>query len=217
MGEGTAHEVLLSHLCGSPDVPLAFCWLSCCAAVCLTWQAVKKSLPTLRLLSFRSYGSRVKGIDVMRALVRVADGSSMRSINLMGCCGISGTNLDEILRFVVLVYHEVHTLDVTGCGVGVNAAGLGLRLGCASPCELFELLTHQGVKYKTSYKQCVAELLEHMLKCPMQILSEPEPAPGRGALLKAAAHGRAWDVALLLSVEWAVGDSDDDDESDNDD
>jgi len=103
MGEGTAHEVLLSHLCGSPDVPLAFCWLSCCAAVCLTWQAVKKSLPTLRLLSFRGYGSRVKGIDVMRALVRVADGSSMRSINLMGCCGISGTNLDEILRFVVLV------------------------------------------------------------------------------------------------------------------
>ena len=53
-------------------------------------------------------------------------------------------------------------------------------------------------------------------QAPPLLLYDPELAPRKNALFQAAAHGTGSDVAMLLSLSFAVGDEDDGDEDESD-
>ena len=198
-----AFDVLFSHLCSSQDCQLAFCWLARCRTVCRPWcEAVRHFLPTLHVLDFQGHEARVRGEDVLCALKHVT-GTGLNTLDLGGCSRLSGRFLEEILRVVHDSCRSVQT-NVTGCQgeVQLRAAAVSAQFhfGCASPRALFEHL--KAVKEGASCYQWddLCAILLPRLKL------DPSLDPGADALLDAAMHASAWDVALLLSVSFLVGD-----------
>jgi len=203
-----AHDALLSHLCSSRECRLGFATLMCCAAVSRSWRnAILSGLPMLHVLDFRDYEARLTGADVLRALERVA-GVNLRSLDLSGCCLLSGADMAQIMGVVrASCGHAQATVVVSGCSDEARLSAVAecaqSVLGAASPRALFELLAtlHDGAS------RCPDAVLRERLQegTAPYITLGAEFAPRRRALSTAAEHGSVWIVALLLGVAYAVG------------
>ena len=194
-----AHDALFNHMCSSEDIQLAFCELARCRAVCRTWhEAVQKFLPTLHVLDFHGHEESVAGTDVLRSIALVA-GITLHTLDLRSCRRLTCADFQEILPVLRVSCRSVTTLDVTGCQdevqFGAAAVGAGLHFGCASPRALFEHLT-KGPSHCPWADLCAILLPRLRL--------DPYITPLPDAILPAAEHASAWDVALLLSVSFKV-------------
>jgi len=194
----TLEDALFGHLCGAQDSQATFCFLSLCRAVCKPWrQAVHKHLPMLHVLDFSGHEARVARTDVLCALAHVA-GKNLRTLNLGGCSRLSGADLEEILRCVHVSCCSAQTIVSGSQHLRAAAVGARLHFGCASPRALFQhLKVLQGGAFRWAG---LSALLLPRLRL------DPGFTIGESGLLDAAKHDSAWDVALLLSVSFVVGD-----------
>ena len=194
----TLEDALFGHLCDAQDRQATFCFLSLCRAVCKPWrQAVHKHLPMLHVLDFSGHEARLARTDVLCALARVA-GKNLRTLNLGGCSRLSGADLEEILRCVHVSCCSAQTIVSGSQHLRAAAVGARLHFGCASPRALFEhLKVLQGGAFRWAG---LSALLLPRLRL------DPGFTIGESGLLDAAKHNSAWDVALLLSVSFVVGD-----------
>jgi ankyrin repeat protein len=194
----TLEDALFGHLCGAQDRQATFCFLSLCRAVCKPWrQAVHKHLPMLHVLDFSGHEARVARTDVLCALAHVA-GKNLRTLNLGGCSRLSGADLEEILRCVHVSCCSAQTIVLGSQHLRAAAVGARLHFGCASPRALFEHL--KGLQGGAFRWAGLSALLLPRLRL------DPGFTIGESGLLDAAKHDSAWDVALLLSVSFVVGD-----------
>ena len=191
------------------------------------------ALPMLRVLDFSGYEARVVGADVLRALEHVSGTNlrfNLRLLDLGGCHLLDGTDMAEIMRVVRVSCCDAQTtINVSGCSDQARLCAVAdcaqSIFGAASPRALFELLMAlQEDASHILYADLCGRILEGS---PLHLMLDEEYDPGPEALRNAAANGSAWEVALLLSVAYAVGDEgqtrtfdcndDDNDEDDEDD
>ena len=187
----------------------------------------------LRVLDFSGYEARVVGADVLRALEHVSGTNlrfNLRLLDLGSCHLLDGTDMAEIMRVVRVSCCDAQTtINVSGCSDQAHLCAVAdcaqSIFGAASPRALFELLMAlQEDASHILYADLCGRILEGS---PPHLMLDEEFDPGPEALRNAAANGSAWEVALLLSVAYAVGDEgqtrtfdcndDDNDEDDEDD
>jgi len=196
--------VVLFQILG--DSPLDFCDLVRCTAVCKPWkEAVRQCLLLLRVLNFHGYEARVAGTNVLCALKQMA-GGNLQTLDLSGCSGLNGADVEEILCLVHKSCLSIETIDVTGCQdqaqlcaavQTLRAVGARFHFDCASPCALFKHLKGGAVRYPWAGLRAK---LEPRLKLDTYVY--PRPAAIRKCL--ACGEQSAWDVALLLSTSFLM-------------
>lgn len=139
---------------------------------------------------------------MLTALMRVA-GAALRRVDLGGCCRIGSQEMEEILRAIHVSCGSVESIDVTGCSnqacLRAVAVCAEVSFGVASPRELLERLQalQEG---QTCFTHLRTQLLEGP---PPRLMLDPEFVPGEDMLFESAAHGKAWDMALLLGVAYS--------------
>ncbi len=139
------------------------------------------------------------------ALVRVTS-ENLRLVNLSGCHNISAGGMDDILQHVAAHCSGVKEVDVTACSNKAVLRAVATRaraaFGCPLALDLFVHLRSMGEEGKRYSFSNLGGLLN---ASPPALLFDPL-VPRKNALLQAATHGTAPDVAMLLSLSFAVGD-----------
>jgi hypothetical protein len=208
---GEVLEPLLAFL--AADRP--FAEVSRLAVVSKTWRRVSRnSLKTAHRLNLSGFAEYVTDGVVRLALVRVAS-ENLRVVNLSGCHNISPGGMEDILQYICGTCCGVKEVDVTACSNETILRAVATRARAAlapSALDLFALLRsgEGGKRYSLS------NLCSLLLASPPLLLFDPALAPRKNALFQAAAHGTAPDVAMLLSLSFAVGDEDKSDEEESD-
>jgi hypothetical protein len=122
---------------------VSFADLSRCCAVSRPWRMslLNDYFPMLSILSFDKQ-SEAKEADVLRALGRVKS-PHLRLVDLKGCCKISASGMEDILRFVDSC-GGVKEVDITACSAEavLRAVAVGTQTVCGldSPLELYKYL-----------------------------------------------------------------------------
>jgi hypothetical protein len=122
---------------------VSFADLSRCCAVSRPWRMslLNDYFPMLPILSFDKQ-SEAKEADVLRALGRVKS-PHLRLVDLKGCCKISASGMEDILRFVDSC-GGVKEVDITACSdeAVLRAVAVGTQTVCGldSPLELYKYL-----------------------------------------------------------------------------
>jgi hypothetical protein len=89
-------EIFFGHACAHGKLPAHALLL--CGGTCRHWKLqVRQTLPLLRVLDFHHRG--ITGADVL-AVLELARGQNLTSINLARCRKISATDIDAILSFI---------------------------------------------------------------------------------------------------------------------
>ena len=149
----------------------------------------------------------VTGADVLLALERVSS-ENLKTVDLSGCQGISARSMEDILQHIATRCANVKEVDVTGCceeGV-LMALAVRARVVC-------------GVNTAQDLYARLKALQEGGARCPLSNLrslvaaSSKSPhlvfgsnfVPDANALFQSVARGAVFDVALLLTVSFPVG------------
>jgi hypothetical protein len=183
-----------------------FAEVSRLAVVSKTWRRVSlNALKTANQLNLSGFAESVTDSVVRLALVRVTS-ENLRSVNLSGCHNISAGGIEDILQYIAETCLGVKEVDVTACSNEAVLRAVATRARAALgplALDLFVLLRSQGEEGK----RCSFSNLGSLLLSPPVLLCDPALAPHENALFQAAAHGTAPEVAMLLSLSFAVGDS----------
>jgi hypothetical protein len=176
-----------------------FAEVSRLTVVSKTWRRVSaNALKTAHELNLSVFAESVTDEVVRLALVRVTP-ENLGVVNLSGCHNISPGDMEYILETCC----GVKEVDVTACSNGAVATRARAAFGLLA-LDLFALLRslgEGGERYSFSN-------LGSVLTSPPLLLFDPALVPRKNALFQAAAHGTGSDVAMLLSLSFAVGDKD---------
>jgi hypothetical protein len=144
------------------------------------------------------------------ALVRVTS-ENLRLVSLSGCHNISAGGMEDILQHI-FTCSGIKEVDVTACSIETVLRAVATRaraaLGAPLALHLFALLRSLG----ENGKRYSFSNLGSVLASPPLLLFDPTLAPRKNALFQAAAHGTGSDVAMLLSLSFAVGEEKESDE-----
>jgi hypothetical protein len=179
------------------------------------------ALKTARQLNLSGFAEFVTDGVVRLALVRVTS-ENLRVVNLSGCHNISAGGMEDILQYISVTCASVKEVDVTACSneAVLRAVATRARAACGVHSAL-ELYTHlkslevhaeeveeeQDEEEQEAWKRYSFSNLGSLLSAsPPLLLVDRGLAPRENALLQAAAHGTAPEVAMLLSLSFAVGD-----------
>jgi ankyrin repeat protein len=205
MGSSNVEEVLepVFAFLGT-DRP--FAEVSRLAVVSRNWRAAAlKSLKTAPQLNLSGFAESVRDEDVRLALVRVTS-EHLKRVDLSGCHHISAGGMEDILHYISATCCGVKEVDLTACSNETVLRAVATRaraaLGAPLALDLFVLLRslgEEGMRYSLSN-------LRSRLQSPPLLLFDRALAPRENALLQAAEHGTAPEVAMLLSLSFAVGD-----------
>jgi ankyrin repeat protein len=184
-----------------------FAAVSRLAVVSPTWRRVSlNALKSAHELNLSGFAESVTDGVVRLALVRVTS-ENLRVVNLTGCHRISAGGMENILQYIAVTCSGVKEVDVTACSNETVLRAVATRaraaLGASLALDLFALLRslgEEGMRYSFS------NLSSLLHSSPPLLLFHPALAPRKDALLQAAAHGTGSDVAMLLSLAFAVGD-----------
>jgi hypothetical protein len=173
------------------------------------------ALKTAHQLHLSAFAESVTDGVVRLALVRVTS-ENLRLVNLSGCHNISAGGMEDILQYVAEHCSGVEELDVTACSNGAVLRAVARRaraaLGAPLAMDLFALLRSLGEDGK---RYSFSNLVSLLNASPPALLFDPL-APRKNALFQAAAHGTAPEVAMLLSLSFAVGGQEESDEEESD-
>ena len=174
------------------------------------------ALKTAHQLNLSGFAESVTDGVVRLALVRVTS-ENLRLVNLSGCHNISAGGMEDILQYVAEHCSCVQELDVTACSneAVLRAVATRAALGAPSALDLFALLRSMGEEGERCSFSNLSGLLLSDTSSPPLLLFDRGLVPRENALLQAAAHGTAPEVAMLLSLSFAVGDEEESDEEDN--
>ena len=204
-GTGTSDwaEIFIGHACAHGKL-LAHALLLC-GGTCKLWKLlVRQSLPLLRVLNFPGREACITGADVL-AVLELARGQNLTSINLARCRKISATDIDAILSFIATACPSVALIDMEGCGQAAQlralAASTSALCGAESPRALFEFIT---ALQEGGGTRCPLEHLRALLsqgRPPFLVL---DVEPGQHALHDAARMGgaSAWVAIMLLCLSF---------------
>jgi hypothetical protein len=168
-------------------------------------------MPAISLRGFPG----VTGADVLLSLARVSS-ENLKSIDLSGCRGISARSMEDILQNMAETCAGLEEIDITACSdeAVLRAVAIRARAVCGVPSAL-DLYTHLkslGGKEEEEERLSFSNLLALLHASRPLLLLEPELVPCKNrrnnALLQAVTHGSLLDVALLLTVSFALGDDD---------
>ena len=171
------------------------------------------ALKTAHQLNLSGFAECVTDGVVRLALLRVTL-ENLRLVNLSGCHNISAGGMEDILQYIAETCFGVEEVDVTACSNETVLRAVATRARAALgplALDLFALLRSLGEGGKRCSFSNLGSLL---LASPPLLLFDPALAPRNNALCQAAAHGTAPEVAMLLSLSFAIGEdyeSDDDD------
>jgi ankyrin repeat protein len=128
--------------------------------------------------------------------------------------------MEDILQYVSAHCCGVKEVDVTACSNEAVLRAVATRaraaLGCPLALDLFVLLRSMGEGGKRCSFSNLGSLLLSDTSSPPLLLFDRGLVPSENALFQAAAHGTAPEVAMLLSLSFAVGDEDHSDEDGSD-
>ena len=176
------------------------------------------ALKTAHQLNLSGFAESVTDGVVRLALARVTS-ENLRLVNLSGCHNISADGMEYILQYVAAHCSGVKEVDVTACSNEAVLRAVATRaraaLGCPLALDLFALLRSMGEEGKRCSFSNLGGLLLSDTSSPPLLLFDLGLVPRKNALLQAAAHGTAPEVAMLLSLSFAVGDEEESDEDDN--
>jgi hypothetical protein len=176
------------------------------------------ALKTAHQLNLSGFAESVTDGVVRLALVRVTS-ENLRLVNLSGCHNISADGMEDTLQYVAAHCSGVKEVDVTACSNEAVLRAVATRaraaLGCPLALDLFALLRSMGEEGKRCSFSNLGGLLLSDTSSPPLLLFDLGLVPRKNALLQAAAHGTAPEVAMLLSLSFAVGDEEESDEDDN--
>jgi ankyrin repeat protein len=149
---------------------------------------------------------------VRLALVRVTS-ENLKRVDLSFCHHISAGGMEDILHITCSGVKEV---DVTACSneAVLRAVAIRARAVCGvdSALDLYNHLKSLKVyaegeqdEEEQDWKRYPFSYLSRLLHASTPLLLfDPELAPRKNALFQAAAHGTGSDVAMLLSLSFAV-------------
>jgi hypothetical protein len=194
-----------------------FAEVSRLAVVSKTWRRVSRnSLKTAHELNLSGFAESVVTDGVVRlALVRVTS-KNLTVVNLRGCRNISPGGMEDIMQYISETCCGVKEVDVTACSNEAVLRAVATRARAAlAPLalDLFALLISMGERGK---RYSFSNLGSLMHASPPLLLHDEALTPRKNALFQAAAHGTGSDVAMLLSLSFAVGDEDESDEDESD-
>jgi len=176
------------------------------------------ALKTAHQLNLSGFAESVTDGVVRLALARVTS-ENLRLVNLSGCHNISAGGMEDFLQYVAAHCSGVKEVDVTACSNEAVLRAVATRaraaLGCPLALDLFALLRSMGEEGKRCSFSNLGGLLLSDTSSPPLLLFDLGLVPRKNALLQAAAHGTAPEVAMLLSLSFAVGDEEESDEDDN--
>jgi hypothetical protein len=183
-----------------------FAEVSRLAMVSKTWRRVSlNALKTAHQLNLSGFAESVTDGVVRLALVRVTS-ENLRVVNLSGCHNISAGGMEDVILFIQTCT-SVKEVDVTACSNEAVLRAVATRaraaLGAPLALDLFVLLRSMGEAGKLYSFSNLGSLLS---ASPPLLLFDRGLAPRENALLQGAAHGTAPEVAMLLSLSFAVGD-----------
>jgi len=198
-----------------------FAEVSRLAVVSRNWRTLAhKSLKTAPWLDLSGFAESVTDGVVRLALSRVAS-ENLKQVDLSFCHKISAGGMEDILHMTCSGVKEV---DVTACSneAVLRAVAIRARAVCRvhSALDLYTKINALEVhaeeieeEQEDSKRYPFSNLSSLLLNASAPLLLfDPELAPRKNALLQAAAHGTAFDVAMLLSLWFAVGDEVESDE-----
>jgi hypothetical protein len=206
---GEVLEPLLAFLAASRT----FAEVSRLAVVSKTWRRVSSNaLKTAHQLNLSGFAESVTDAVVRLALVRVTS-ENLRLVNLSGCRNISAGGMEDILQYVAETCAGVMEVDVTACSNEAVLRAVATRARAAlAPLalDLFALLRSMGEEGKRcSFSRFENEFGSLLHASPPLLLFDRRAlAPRKKALLHAAAHGTAPEVAMLLSLSFRRNESD---------
>jgi hypothetical protein len=204
-------EPLLAFLAARP-----FAEVSRLAVVSKTLRRFSlNALKTAHQLNMSGFAESVTDGVVRLALVRVTS-ENLTLVNLSGCHNISAGGMEDILQYVAGHCSGVKEVDVTACSNEAVLRAVATRaaaaFGTPLAMDLFALLRSMGEDGKRcSFSNLCSLLLSDTSSTPL-LLFDRGLVPRENALLQAAAHGTAPEVAMLLSLSFAVGDDEESNE-----
>ena len=183
-----------------------FAEVSRLAVLSKTWRKVLlNALKTAHQLNLSGFAESVTDEVVRLALIRVTS-ENLRLVNLSGCHNISPGGMEYIFQYISETCLGVKEVDVTACSneTVLRAVATRARAALGAPAlDLFALLRSMGAEGK----RCSFSNLGSLLNAsPPLLLFDRALAPRKNALLQASAQGTAPEVAMLLSLSFAVGD-----------
>jgi len=227
-------EPLLAFL--AADRP--FAEVSRLTVVSKTWRRLSlNSLKTVPQLILSGFAESVTDEVVRLALLRVAS-ENLRLVDLSGCHNISPGGMEDILQYLLETCSGLKEIDVKECSNEAVLRAVAIRTravcGVRSALDLYthlkslkvhaeEIEEEQDEQEQEDEKRYPFSYLSRLLHASTPLLLfDPELHASKNALLQAAAHGTGSDVAMLLSLSFAVGDEvesyeDESDESDESD
>jgi hypothetical protein len=198
-----------------------FAEVSRLTVVSKTWRRVSlNALKTAPQLILSGFGGSVTDEVVRLALLRVAS-ENLRLVDLSGCHNISPGGMEDILQYTETC-SGLKEIDVTECSNEAVLRAVTIRAravcGVRSALDLYIHLKSLKVHAEEVEEEQDEEEQEDGTRYPFSHLSrllhastplllfDPELPARKNALLQAAAHGTASDVAMLLRLSFAVGD-----------
>jgi hypothetical protein len=194
--------IFIGHACAHGKLPARALLL--CGKTCKHWKGlVLEIFPLIRVLDFPGREACITGADVL-AVLELARGQSLASINLARCRKISATDIDAILSFIATACPSVALIDMEGCGQAAQLRALAARTsalgGAESPRALFEFITalQEGTR-------CQLEHLRALLSQGRPLFLVLDVEPGQHALHDAARMGgaSAWIAVMLLCLSFS--------------
>ena len=194
--------IFIGHACAHGKLPARALLL--CGKTCKHWKGlVLEIFPLIRVLDFPGREACITGADVL-AVLELARGQNLASINLARCRKISATDIDAILSFIATACPSVALIDMEGCGQAAQlralAASTSALCGAESPRALFEFITalQEGTR-------CQLEHLRALLSQGRPLFLVLDVEPGQHALHDAARLGgaSAWVAVMLLGLSFS--------------
>ena len=202
-----------------------FAEVSRLAVVSRNWRTVAlKALKTAPQLNLSEFAESVWDEDVRLALVRVTS-ENLKRVDLSFCHNISAGGMECILQYMAEACSGVREVDVTACSneavlraVAIRARAVcGVHSGLDLYTHLKSLEVHAEEEEQEYWKRCPLSYLSRLLHASTPLLLfDPEWAPYKDALFQAAEHGTGSDVAMLLTLSYAVGYENESDEDESD-
>jgi hypothetical protein len=207
-----------------------FAEVSRLAVVSRNWKlATLNVLKTSTQLSLSGFAESVRDEDVRLALVRVTS-ENLKRVDLSFCHNISAGCMEHILQSMTCSSVSVKEVDVTACSneAVLRAVAIRARAVCGVHSAL-DLYTHlkslevhaeeveQDEEEQEYWKRHPFSYISRLLQASTPLLLfDPVLAPRKDALFQAAAHGTGSDVAMLLSLSFAVREDDESDQDESD-
>ena len=209
-----------------------FAELSRLTLVSTKWRTVSlNALKTAPQLNLSGFAEAVRDEDVRLALVRVTS-ENLKRVDLSGCLHISAGGMEDILQYMTETCSGIKEVDVTACSneAVLRAVAIRARAVCGvhSALDLYTHLKSLEVHAEDVEEEQDEEEQEDWRRYPFSYLSrllhastplllfDPELAARKNALFQAAAHGTGSDVAMLLTLSYAVGYENESDEDESD-